>query len=1542
MKKIFTLIFLMLGCFTFKAFAYDVIVAKDGSGNFLTIQAAINAAPTGLTTAYTIFIRNGKYKEVVTIPTNKPFLQLIGESVSGTIITYDNYSGKLIPGGGGAMYGTNNSATVFINANDCAAFNLTMENSTGQTGDGPQAVALYVTGDRCVFKTCRFISGQDTIWTNGNGRRNYFRNCYIDGNTDFIFGSMIAVFDSCVIFPRDRVDAGSGGFITAANTPQGQAYGYVFRDCQIPANRGVTNYTMGRPWQNDAGTAPAARSHSKTVWLNTRMSKSITAPGWSIWDAGTDVSVITYAEYKSRKFDGTLTDVSGRVPWSQQLTDAQAAPYYVNSNLFGTWDPCSVTADMCSPTPTPLAISNFRGRKGTSTTVFTWNIAWPVAQVTMDLQRSSDNITFTSVNQQITPNDTAVNYTYTESVPPPGQTFYYIIKASKAGYDVATSDTITISSTPTINVSGAFGSFIQGLGQPSTQQSYVVSGVSLTNNIVITAPAGYEISSNGGTTWNTSANPITLTPVNGVVANTTIAVRLNATAAGTYTDSIVHTSTGAATAKLAVNGTVQTAPLTQLKTLLWWPFTTNNTDSTAVRSVGVNASTTRLNNLYVSQGFNTSNVPAYSVTYGQALSAVLGTSSANDGSWGTPGGPGGNVNRNFYEEFVIKANSAYAVRVDSFLLKGSFFLSANGRLAAVYSRTGFTTNDSTNVPGAAFNSPLALAQNNVSITDIRLALNGGTGITLASGDSLTIRVYLAVGSANVPRFALLKDVMFKGLETPNPVAGDYQTHQSGDWTDLATWERWDGTNWVTPAPAYPVYTNANTTKIRSGHTATISATLPTGSGYIDRTTIAQGGQLIVNAGASLNIANDGAPSTATTDLQVDGAMSLFGGLFTNGNVSVVVNGSFIHSGTNINLSNGGDTVKVNSNATWQHNVNSGTTPNNMIWGPTATFLITGITTNQTGIFKSNINYGNIIWNNTGEANYYAFRNTLHTNVQGSFTVASTGSTNITFANASGTIAFPGGFIQTGGTVNFKESGNVMDTLVIGGDFAVTGGSFTSGMGTGSSLLVNLNGTNRMLTYNQSGATNTNWNVNGVYSLGANLALISSAYKMSVAGTLNTGTYSISGPGDFTVLPGGIISSGAASGLNGNIAVTGAKTMSTTANYIFNGTMAQVTGVLLPAIVNSLTINNASGVSVSSATNISGGALALLSGKLSLGNNNLTTNSITGASSANYIITDGTGALKINNIGAGINRFPVGASAASYNPVTLNNAGTVDNFSVNVKSTFSNPVPDANRVVTKEWNITPDNLSGTPNVTIGLGWQTANQAPGFNPAAATAVMHFLNSTWTNTDATITGTGTLADPYIATASGITAFSPFGIINTGALPLKLISFKADYSNNQVHTLWTTANEIGTKLFQVERSTDAQLFTSLAMINAMNAAGTHNYQYSDASPFKGISYYRLKMIDIDGTITYSKVVAVNSGVKGTMLLYPNPVKDQLQVMHSPAGTKATVQILTAEGKMILVKNISANTQQTGINVAALPAGNYTLRFLNNTEQNITRFTKL
>ena len=323
------------------------------------------------------------------------------------------------------------------------------------------------------------------------------------------------------------------------------------------------------------------------------------------------------------------------------------------------------------------------------------------------------------------------------------------------------------------------GSFLQGVGMPSASQTYAVSGVNLTNNVTITAPASYEISSNGGTNWNTTGSPITLTPdVNGNIAATNISVRLNSTTAGTYTDSIVHTSIGAATVKLPVTGTVQATPLAVSNVLMHWPFTINNLDSSNIRDAGVNASSPTFNKLYLSDGTTVTAVPAYSTLYGMAY----GASNNGDGRWGnaTPVfGPGGSLNRTFYTQFTIGAATGNTVRVDSFILNSSFYnTSSNTKLAIVYSKTGFTTSDSTDVTGGvgadgltlagsangAFATPVSLTNQTAgTTTNYRFALNGADGVLLQTGETLTVRIYNSCGSSSAGRYGKIKDAMFKGL-----------------------------------------------------------------------------------------------------------------------------------------------------------------------------------------------------------------------------------------------------------------------------------------------------------------------------------------------------------------------------------------------------------------------------------------------------------------------------------------------------------------------------------------------------------------------------------------------------------------------------------------------------------------------------------------------------------------------------------------------------------------------------------------------------------
>lgn len=753
--------------FAGNAMAYDVIVAKDGSGTYTTVQAAIDNAPANLTVPYTIFIKNGKYFEKINIPSNKPFLQMTGESVGNVILTYNDYAGRMLTCN--STVGTQNSASFTVGASDFVAINITFVNSFG---DGSQAVTLLVNADRAVFKNCRFLGNQDTIYLKGTGApRDYFKNCYIDGNVDFIFGSAIAVFDSCVVYAKSRTAAGAS-FITAPNTPSGQNYGLVFRDTRLPNNTGATSYYLSRPWPSP--DVPSTRQ--KAVYLACLLSSHIQAAGWTTWDANTVTANLTYAEYNSKYFNGLPVDISQRVSWSQQLSVTDSATYTF-ANMFGTWNPCAVATGICNPGPTDIAVSNFRGVKGATSSQFDWNISWPVTGIQYNLYRSVDNVSYTSVYTTVAANDTAVNFSYTDPVlPPGGSIYYYYVAASKAGYATHNTDTLQISSAPTIVVNASASlslcGFSQAVGTPSASQTYTVSGTNLTGNLVITPPSNYEVSVNN-TTWSTNAVPLNIVPVSGTVATTTVYIRLNAPVAGAYSGNIVNSSTGAASINVAVSGNAVPPPTSFL--LQAWGLTANANDSVSVRSSGVTASTSTLNNLFTSDGSVASaSIPGYSNQTGQALGA-----NAAGNNWSNVGGT---LKRGNYEEFTVTASAGNSVRIDSITFLSDFYLTTSGiKMGVVYSLNGFgSPADSTEFSngigptGAAlttavsgsFGKSFAILRNDPGPVDYySLALNGTTGVTLAAGQKVSIRLYWACGSSGTPRFAFLKNVFIKGLVT---------------------------------------------------------------------------------------------------------------------------------------------------------------------------------------------------------------------------------------------------------------------------------------------------------------------------------------------------------------------------------------------------------------------------------------------------------------------------------------------------------------------------------------------------------------------------------------------------------------------------------------------------------------------------------------------------------------------------------------------------------------------------------------------------------
>ncbi len=765
---------LLLTILSFESNGQDLVVAKDGSGNYTTVQQAIDAAPAGRATAYIIYIKNGRYKEKVTIPSSKPFIQLIGESVANTIITYDDYAGKAT--GCGTTLGTQNSAGFSINATDFAAANLTFENSYG---DGSQAVAVLVNADRAVFKNCRFLGNQDTLYLKGGGTpRCYFKNCYIDGNIDFIFGSAVALFDSCVVYAKTRLSTASS-YITAPNTPAGQAYGFVFRDATLPMNTGGTLYYLSRPWPSPSEALTA----QNVVFTNATMSGHIQPAGWSVWNASTITTNLYNAEYQSKYFSGPLVDVSARAAWSIQLTPPQADNYTI-ANIFGGWDPCSVQIGICSAVPTAIAVSNFKVVKGSSSSTATWNISWPVSGVQYTLFRSTDNTNYLPIYTENAATDTAVNFQYIDvSVPPSGSSYRYFIVASKAGYASHATDTIQISSEASMQVNApaslGFCGFTQVLGTPSPSQTYTVAGSNLTGNIDMAPSAGFEISADG-IQWVNSSSVLSLAPTSGTVAITTIYVRLNAAALGNYTGNIANVTVGNTIVDIPVKGRV--VPPSTSVVLQNWPLVANTNDNPAVRSAGVTASAPTLLNLFTTDGTLPApegTIPAYSSQYGQALGAnAAGNNWQNIGS---------TLKRHYYEEFTVTASAGNSVKVDSITFLTDFYNTTSGiKMAAVYSKNGFASpadsaefSDGIGPTGSSlavgasgtFARSFPLLQNNAGPANYyALALNGNDGVSLNENETLSIRLYWACGSTGTPRFAMLKNVSAKGLvTTPTPL-----------------------------------------------------------------------------------------------------------------------------------------------------------------------------------------------------------------------------------------------------------------------------------------------------------------------------------------------------------------------------------------------------------------------------------------------------------------------------------------------------------------------------------------------------------------------------------------------------------------------------------------------------------------------------------------------------------------------------------------------------------------------------------------------------
>ncbi len=289
-----------------------LVVSRDGTGDFRTLQEAVESARAFMDYTVTIYVKNGVYKEKVIVPSWVENIDIIGEDRDKTIITYDDHANI-------NKMGTFRTYTVKVEGSDITFKNLTIENNAAQLG---QAVALHTEGDRLKFINCRILGNQDTIYTGAKFTRLYFKDCYIDGTTDFIFGPSTALFENCMIHSKRN------SYVTAASTPKEAKYGYIFKHCKLTAEPGVDKVYLGRPW----------RPYAYTLFIECELGKHIVPAGWHNWGKQSNEETARYMEYKNT---GEGANVSERVAWSKQLTKKEAEAVTVDA-IFRTqsdWDP---------------------------------------------------------------------------------------------------------------------------------------------------------------------------------------------------------------------------------------------------------------------------------------------------------------------------------------------------------------------------------------------------------------------------------------------------------------------------------------------------------------------------------------------------------------------------------------------------------------------------------------------------------------------------------------------------------------------------------------------------------------------------------------------------------------------------------------------------------------------------------------------------------------------------------------------------------------------------------------------------------------------------------------------------------------------------------------------------------------------------------------------------------------------------------------------------------------------------------------------------
>ena len=285
-----------------------IIVAADGTGEFASVQEAVNSVRAYMSDTTYMHIKAGVYREKILIPSWVTNLFMKGEGAGKTVITWDDYAGL-------HNMGTFRTYTIWVQGSGFTAEDITFENSAGPLG---QAVAVHADGDRAVFRRCRLLGNQDTLLTANQESRQYYEECYIEGTTDFIFGPATAWFERCHIHSKKN------SYVTAASTVEDHEFGYIFNRCRLTAADGIERVYLGRPW----------RPFAATLFIRCELGTHILPEGWHNWDNPANEKSARYAEHRNT---GPGANPGTRVAWSRQLSRREAKSYTIE-NVFDRHD----------------------------------------------------------------------------------------------------------------------------------------------------------------------------------------------------------------------------------------------------------------------------------------------------------------------------------------------------------------------------------------------------------------------------------------------------------------------------------------------------------------------------------------------------------------------------------------------------------------------------------------------------------------------------------------------------------------------------------------------------------------------------------------------------------------------------------------------------------------------------------------------------------------------------------------------------------------------------------------------------------------------------------------------------------------------------------------------------------------------------------------------------------------------------------------------------------------------------------------------------